>query len=77
MLDTLPEGAQHMEDLVARARAADAELASVREGAEPAGDPDPYREHAPPVSGEDAGQPSDLLGGTPASGDHRAGYSPT
>jgi ribosome-binding factor A len=79
--DTLPEGARHMEDLVARARAADAELASVREGAEPAGDPDPYREHTPPApdqdAGEDAGQPSDLLGGTPASGDHRAGYSPT
>src|SRR5215467_7241797 len=41
--DTLPEGAQHMEDLVARARAADAELAAAREGAQPAGDPDPYR----------------------------------
>src|SRR6266704_3250277 len=37
--DTLPEGAQHMEDLVARARAADAALAAAREGAQPAGDP--------------------------------------
>ena len=45
--DTLPEGAQHMEDLVARARAADAELAAAREGAQPAGDPDPSR---PPAS---------------------------
>ena len=42
--DTLPEGARHMEDLVARAREADARLAEVREGAVPAGDPDPYRE---------------------------------
>jgi ribosome-binding factor A len=42
--DTLPEGAKRMEDLVAQARAADARLASVREGAVPAGDPDPYRE---------------------------------
>ena len=42
--DTLPEGARHMEDLVARAREADAKLAAVREGAVPAGDPDPYRE---------------------------------
>ena len=50
VLDTLPEGAARMEDLVAQARAADARLASVREGAVPAGDPDPYRE--PP---EDAG----------------------
>ena len=41
--DTLPEGAQHMEDLVARARAADKALAQAREGAQPAGDPDPYR----------------------------------
>ena len=31
--DTLPEGARHMEDLVARAREADARLAEVREGA--------------------------------------------
>ena len=79
--DTLPEGARHMEDLVARARAADARLASVREGAEPAGDPDPYREPAAPAPDEDTGHdarpPGDLLGGTPASGDHRAGYSPT
>jgi ribosome-binding factor A len=41
--DTLPEGAQHMEELVARARAADEALAQAREGAQPAGDPDPYR----------------------------------
>jgi len=41
--DTLPEGAQHLEELVARARAADEALAQAREGAQPAGDPDPYR----------------------------------
>ena len=41
--DTLPEGARHMEELVARARAADEALAQAREGAQPAGDPDPYR----------------------------------
>ena len=41
--DTLPEGAQHMEELVAQARAADEALAAAREGAEPAGDADPYR----------------------------------
>jgi ribosome-binding factor A len=49
--DTLPEGARHMEDLVARAREADARLATVREGAVPAGDPDPYRE--PPGTARD------------------------
>jgi ribosome-binding factor A len=44
--DTLPEDAHHMEELVARARAADQALAQVREGAVPAGDPDPYRVRA-------------------------------
>ena len=70
--DTLPEGAQHIEDLVAQARAADARLASAREGAVPAGDPDPYREPAPAPGGDS----DDLLGGTSADGDHGAGYSP-
>ena len=41
--DTVPEGARHMEDLLARAKAADATLAEVRQGAQHAGDPDPYR----------------------------------
>jgi ribosome-binding factor A len=50
--DTLPEGARHMDDLVARAREADARLAEVREGAVPAGDPDPYRE-PPGLAGHD------------------------
>jgi len=80
VLDTLPEGARHMEDLVAQARAADARLASAREGAHPAGDPDPYREPATPAPGQDGGDEGgahgDLLGGTPAGGDPRAGYSP-
>ncbi len=62
------KGARHMEDLVARAREADARLAAVREGAVPAGDPDPYR--APPAAADDdpadSGSPGDLLGGTSA-----------
>ena len=41
--DTIPDNAQNIEDLVARARAADAAVAAARAGAEPAGDPDPYR----------------------------------
>src|SRR5579863_1704604 len=41
--DTLPETSQHIEDLVAKAKAADAALAAAREGALPAGDPDPYK----------------------------------
>jgi ribosome-binding factor A len=49
--DTLPEGARQMEELVARARAADEALAQAREGAVPAGDPDPYR--VPADDGDD------------------------
>src|SRR5215469_6424921 len=42
--DTIPENVQHIEDLVVRAREADAAVAATREGAEPAGDPDPYKQ---------------------------------
>src|SRR5215831_10592435 len=56
--DTLPEGAQHMEDLVARARAADAALAAASEGAQPAGDPDPYRPPAGTTAGDGDEGPS-------------------
>jgi len=41
--DTLPEGAKTIDDLVARARQADADLAAARTGAVHAGDPNPYR----------------------------------
>jgi ribosome-binding factor A len=44
--DALPDSAQRIEDLVAAARSADAELARSREGAQWAGDPDPYRKPA-------------------------------
>lgn len=41
--DTVPDAAYRMEELLARARAADADVARIREGATPAGDPNPYR----------------------------------
>src|SRR5215467_4719074 len=41
--DTLPEGARSIEDLVTKAKEADARLAASRAGAVHAGDPDPYR----------------------------------
>jgi ribosome-binding factor A len=44
--DALPDSARHIDDLVAAAKSADAELARAREGAEWAGDPDPYRKPA-------------------------------
>ena len=41
--DTVSDSVQKMEELLARARAADADVARVRAGATPAGDADPYR----------------------------------
>jgi ribosome-binding factor A len=41
--DTVPEDAKHIDDLLARAAAADAEVARLANGAQPAGDPDPYK----------------------------------
>jgi ribosome-binding factor A len=42
-LDTVPQTARNIEELVEQARMADAAVAAAREGATPAGDPDPYR----------------------------------
>jgi ribosome-binding factor A len=47
--DTVPDAAHRMEELLARARAADADVARIRVGATPAGDAQPYR-----VTDEDA-----------------------
>ena len=44
--DVLPDNAERIEELVSRARDADAQLARVREGAVPAGEADPYRKPA-------------------------------
>lgn len=44
--DALPEGAAHLEELLAATRARDAELAREAEGKAHAGDPDPYRRPA-------------------------------
>ena len=52
VLDKVPETSAHMEALLARARAADADLARIREGATPAGEADPYRVAA--VQGDEA-----------------------
>lgn len=49
--DTVPEDAKNIEDLLARAAAADAEVARLANGAKPAGDPDPYK---PPREEADA-----------------------
>ncbi|MEZ2121086.1 MULTISPECIES: 30S ribosome-binding factor RbfA [unclassified Corynebacterium] len=41
--DTVPQAADHMEQLLAKARARDEELAKLRENAKPVGDENPYR----------------------------------
>ena len=56
--DTVPDTAHRMEELLARARAADADVARIRVGATPAGDAQPYR-----VTDEDSGE-ADVPAGT-------------
>lgn len=43
MVDSVPDAARHMEELLAKARAIDEEVRKTAEGARPAGDEDPYR----------------------------------
>jgi ribosome-binding factor A len=65
--DTVSDSVHRMEELLARARAADADVARVREGATPAGDPDPYRasdaEQDDVTTGDDAGRVAARGGG--------------
>lgn len=44
--DAVPEASAHMEDLLARARARDEELAKLKENAKPAGEANPYKTDA-------------------------------
>lgn len=78
--DVVPETAGKIEELLAQARAADAELHALAEGAQPAGDADPYR--APRVSADgdldaadegDGGQVAED-GPTAEQGAHHARY---
>jgi ribosome-binding factor A len=65
--DTVADAAHRMEQLLERARQADADVAQVRRGAIPAGDPQPYR-----MTGE--GQVSDRdLDGQESGDDDRPG----
>jgi ribosome-binding factor A len=58
--DTVPDNAQAIEDLVARAKEQDERVRAARAGAEPAGDPDPYRKPAvPDEDGPDTGDDDD------------------
>jgi ribosome-binding factor A len=47
-LDVLPDNAKQIDELLAVAAQADAQVQAVRQGAQPAGDPDPYRKPREP-----------------------------
>ncbi|HEV7934752.1 MAG TPA: 30S ribosome-binding factor RbfA [Actinomadura sp.] len=53
--DVLLDNAKHMDDLLAKARAKDEQVAKAAEGASPAGDPNPYRVDVEEEAGESAG----------------------
>jgi ribosome-binding factor A len=57
--DDVQESAQRIDDLVATAKQRDEELARAREGAQWAGDPDPYKKPAEDDWDEDAGDEDD------------------
>ncbi|MBO3746569.1 30S ribosome-binding factor RbfA [Streptosporangiaceae bacterium NEAU-GS5] len=51
--DPLPDSAKHIDDLLATARARDAEIAKKSAGAEYAGEPDPYKKNDEDAEGGD------------------------
>lgn len=55
--DAIPEDARRIEELLSTAHEADAEVARKATGAEPAGDPDPYR--VPPEGSVNVDDPGD------------------
>jgi len=69
--DTVPDTARNIEELVARARDADAAVAAARQGATPAGDADPYRIPPGPAADEDEGDAGDEDPGDEGRGDGR------
>ncbi|HEX6888070.1 MAG TPA: 30S ribosome-binding factor RbfA [Candidatus Nanopelagicales bacterium] len=66
--DAVPENARHIDDLLAQAAAHDAQVAQAAQGAQPAGDADPYR--APREDDEldaELESDADAVGGTAGS----------
>jgi ribosome-binding factor A len=79
--DTLPDEARNIEELLARAKVADAAVAVARRGAAHAGDADPYRTPGAAEAGDESaaeasGSEADAVRETRADGDQGAGYSP-
>ncbi|MGO1049935.1 30S ribosome-binding factor RbfA [Crossiella sp. CA198] len=68
--DTVPDTARQMDELLTKAREADAEVARLASGASPAGDADPYR--APREADEDEAEgPAEATAAEPADGELR------
>jgi ribosome-binding factor A len=51
--DSVPDDARRIDELLARALDADAEVARIAAGASPAGEPDPYRPPRDPAVDDD------------------------
>jgi ribosome-binding factor A len=66
--DIVPDTARELEEALERARHADAELARAREGAQYAGEPDPYRKPAEDDDLDDEDEHDVLSEDTPAPG---------
>ncbi|GAB3085941.1 30S ribosome-binding factor RbfA [Corynebacterium aquatimens] len=58
-LDTVPEASARMEELLARARKRDEELAELKKNAKPAGDADPYKHRSDEADTADSGYRKD------------------
>lgn len=63
--DAIPEGAAHLEDLLAQAKQRDAELAQAAAGATYAGEPDPYRRREDGELDDDFDEDNDEVGDEP------------
>ncbi len=66
--DTLPGDARRLDEVLAQAKEADAEVARLAPSAAPAGGADPYRESDPDVG--DAGEDADRAGSSGGVGDN-------
>jgi ribosome-binding factor A len=64
VLDEVPDTARHLEELIAEARSADQRVHALAVGAQPAGEPQPYRSEPGPVApAVGAEPPGDAPGG--------------
>jgi ribosome-binding factor A len=68
--DAVPDNARHIEELLEQAAASDAAVQRLAVGAEPAGDPDPYRTSTE-LDGGPQPEEAPVVGAEPGDGDSR------